>query len=69
MEYKNLCPRCGKERIVVKVWKSREGGSLIENTQTACPDKVCQDATNKEMRKQHERRLETEARKRARYSK
>jgi hypothetical protein len=42
---------------------------MVENTQTACPDDACQDLTNKEMKKQHERRLETEARKKARYAK
>lgn len=69
IQYKNNCPRCGKERVVVRVWKEREGGSMVENTQTACPDDACQDLTNKEMKKQHERRLETEARKKARYAK
>jgi len=69
MEYKNYCARCGKERVVVRVWKEYEGGSMVENTQTACPDKVCQEATNKEMRKQKEKRLEIESRKKARYAK
>lgn len=69
MEYKNNCARCGKERVVVRVWKEYEGGSMVENTQTACPDKACQSLTNKEMKKQHERRLEMEERKAARYKK
>ena len=62
--YKNLCYRCGKERVVTRVWKERDGNSVIENTETQCPDPVCQKMNEKELEKQHTRRLETEERKR-----
>jgi hypothetical protein len=63
-QYKNLCYRCGKERVVTRVWKEQEGNSIIENTETKCPDVECQKINEKEMEKQHARRMETEERKR-----
>jgi hypothetical protein len=61
--YKNICYRCGKERTVSKVWKEKIGNSIVENTETVCPDKKCQEATEKEIRKQKNKRLQMEKRK------
>jgi len=62
--YKNICYRCGKERIVTKIWKEKIGNSIVENTETVCPDKKCQQAANKDIRKQKNKRLQIEKRKR-----
>jgi len=62
--YKNICFRCGKERIIIKVWKEKIGNSVVENTETACPDKECQKATEKDIKKQKDKRLQLEKRKR-----
>jgi len=61
--HKNLCYRCGKERIVVKVWKEKIGNSTVENTETACPDKECQKAMDQDIAKQRNKRLQMEERK------
>jgi hypothetical protein len=53
--YKNLCSRCGTERIVVKVWEEKLGNSIIVNTETACPDKACQKEVEKENKKQRDK--------------
>lgn len=40
------CTRCGKERIIKKVWKEKiqtfYGKSTLEHTLAICPDKKCQ---------------------------
>lgn len=62
--YKNICYRCGKERIVVRVWVEKSENSTIENTETACPDKKCQEASERDITKQRNKRLQMEKRKR-----
>ncbi len=62
--YKNICYRCGKERVVIKTWKEKVWDSVIENTESVCPDKKCQAANDKDMRKLKHKRLELEKRKR-----
>ena len=62
--YRNICYRCGKERIVTKIWKERVGNSVVENTETVCPDKKCQEAMEQEIKKQKNKRLQMENRKR-----
>lgn len=37
------CIRCGKTRIIKRVWKEKlEYGSIITHTETVCPDRDCQ---------------------------
>lgn len=62
--YKNLCYRCGKERIITKKWKETIWNSVIENTESVCPDKECQATVERDMRKLKTKRLEMEKRKR-----
>jgi hypothetical protein len=38
----NLCPLCGKQRIVVKTYKEKIGNSVITYTEKTCPDPLCQ---------------------------
>lgn len=61
--YKNVCYRCGKERIVTKIWKEIVGNSVVENTETVCPDKQCQKTIEQDIRKQKNKRLQMEKRK------
>lgn len=51
----NPCSRCGKERIIIRSWKEKIDGSVITNTETACPDKECQKEVEKINKKQQER--------------
>jgi len=51
----NPCSRCGKERVVVRIWKEKVDSSVITNTETACPDKACQMEVDKINKKQQER--------------
>ncbi len=50
--FSNPCNRCGKERIVVKVWDEQIGCSKVTTTETACPDPECQKIVNKANAKQ-----------------
>lgn len=47
----NICMRCGKKRIVTRTWKEKVVSygkiSVIECTETVCPDKNCQELVNK----------------------
>ena len=58
--YRNDCYRCGRERIVVKVWKEKVENSVIENTESVCPDKSCQEVVDQEIRRQRNKRFQTE---------
>lgn len=59
---KNTCYRCGRERIVLRVWTEIIDDSVIENTETVCPDKECQKIVLKEMLDQKTKRLQMEDR-------
>lgn len=61
--YKNICYRCGKERIVTRTWKEKVENSIIENTEAVCPDKKCQATIEKDIRKLKNKRLQIEKRK------
>ena len=56
----NPCVRCGRERIVFKVWKEHIetyfGGSVVVHKETICPDKECQKLVNKEIAVQKKKR-------------
>jgi len=60
---KNNCYRCGKERIVSKVWKEKVGNSIVETTEKVCPDKECQSMINREMKKLKTTRQDREQKK------
>lgn len=53
--YRNPCTRCGTERVIIRIWEEKIGGSIITNTQTACPDVACQRVVNREIKKQREK--------------
>lgn len=53
--YKNLCIRCGKERVVVRTWVEQVGYSQVTNTLMTCPDPECQKLVTAENRKQTNR--------------
>jgi len=56
--YTNVCTRCGKERIISRVWKEKVGFSIVENTDRVCPDKACQKEVEKELNKQKRKKAE-----------
>ncbi len=47
------CPRCGKERIILKQWQeaseSATVGQPTRHTLMVCPDQDCQDKQNKDL--------------------
>ncbi len=57
---KNVCVRCGKERIVAKTWveelETLGGRSKLTRTLMVCPDSTCQAALEKELDKQRSAR-------------
>lgn len=62
--YKNICYRCGRDRIVSKVWKEKIGDSVIENVEHICPDKKCQEELEQDIERQRNKRLLLEKRRR-----
>lgn len=58
--YKSYCTRCGKERIVSRIWKEKIGLSVVETVEHVCPDKDCQKIINNEMARVKKKRLEAE---------
>ena len=59
--YKNCCPRCGKERIIVKEWTEKVGSSTVTNVDKHCPDKTCQKIQDKDLFDKRKKRLDAEA--------
>lgn len=55
-----MCIRCGKERIVSKVWKEEItnyfGTSVVTHTETVCPDLECQKIVDEKFRKDKEKK-------------
>jgi hypothetical protein len=43
------CIRCGKTRVVSKVWQEYLGQSLVTYTDTVCPDPECQKIVEEEI--------------------
>ncbi len=60
---KNLCPNCGKKRILAKTWQEKVflygKVSVIEHREMICPDKNCQKKIEKEteMREEKSRQI------------
>ncbi len=53
------CIRCGKTRIVEKVWVEKtEKGSPITHSITVCPDPECQKIVDAEFAAKREKKLE-----------
>jgi hypothetical protein len=60
----NICIRCGKPRVVGKIWKEKiaiyGSNSLIEHTDWVCSDKECQKLVEKELAQRHQNTLKIE---------
>lgn len=54
---KNLCIRCGRERIVVKKWSERINTTMTQYTLALCPDKECQKIVDAQNALREEKRL------------
>lgn len=63
----NPCTRCGKERIVARVWKEKiqtfSGFYIETRSDNVCPDKECQKAVMKELDDQRLKREKIKQRK------
>ena len=53
--FKNVCIRCGKERVFLREWKERVGDSIVTNIKTTCPDPECQKIVDKDNKKQRDK--------------
>ena len=49
------CTRCGKERVISKVWEEKIDSSVIVITETVCPDLECQKKVNTDNKKQRDK--------------
>lgn len=45
----NVCSRCGKDRIVTKIYKEKINGSYVHYKITACSDPACQKIVDKKL--------------------
>ncbi|MFH1971503.1 MAG: hypothetical protein ABIJ05_03935 [Patescibacteria group bacterium] len=52
----NLCPLCGKQRIVVKTYKEKIGNSVVTYTEKNCPDPDCQKKLNGQLAQEQKKR-------------
>lgn len=61
---RNVCIRCGKQRIIAKTWKEKVmiygKSSLVEYTEMVCPDKSCQEKVEKELKIRKEKTAQME---------
>ncbi len=54
--YSNPCMRCGRERIVLKIWEEKtDAGSPVTITKTACPDSECQKKVDSDNQRQRDK--------------
>lgn len=62
--FKNICVRCGKERVVVKEWEEiTESGAKMKKSESVCPDPECQEEVAKaNQNKQNDRQRKEMAR-------
>ena len=63
----SICPRCGKERIVVSTHNETVSQSQVVYTQTVCPNPECQKLVEKDLKNDERKRaiLKEEQEKRA----
>ncbi len=56
--YKNLCSRCGKERILSKSYTEDLTYSTVTIKEMVCPDKECQEHVSKENKRREEKQAD-----------
>ena len=54
----SVCTRCGKQRVFVRTYKETVGTSQVIHTETACPDKKCQQIVEGKLLEEAERRAQ-----------
>ena len=52
----SICPRCGKERVVVSTHDEMVSESKITYTQTVCPNPECQKKVDKDLENDERKR-------------
>lgn len=52
----SICTRCGKQRVFVRTYKETVGTSQVVHTETACPDKECQQIVEGKLLEEAQRR-------------
>jgi|WetSurSiteA1Bulk_404760.scaffolds.fasta_scaffold01268_2 hypothetical protein len=45
----NVCPRCGKDRVVSKVYREKVEGGYVNYKTTTCSDPACQKMVDKKL--------------------
>lgn len=55
-KFKNVCIRCGTERVVLKTWKEKIDNSIVTIREMICPNRKCQIQVNADNKKQDDRR-------------
>jgi hypothetical protein len=53
----SVCPRCGKDRVVIRTYREKVGTTYVEYTETACPDPNCQSKVNTQLASDASKRL------------
>ncbi len=48
------CIRCGKLRILDRIWSEKVGTSQLVHTDTVCPDAVCQKLVETLLKNRHD---------------
>lgn len=54
----SICTRCGKQRVFVRTYKEVVGTSSVVYTETACPDKECQEVVEGKLLEEQQRRAQ-----------
>lgn len=52
----SICPRCGKERVVVSTHDEVVATSKVTYTQTVCPNPECQKKVDKDLKNDERKR-------------
>lgn len=52
----SICPRCGKERVVVSTHDEIVSTSKVTYTQTVCPNSECQKKVDKDLKNDERKR-------------
>lgn len=55
--YKNLCVRCGTERVLLRTYEEKIGTSIVITNDMICPNKECQKKVDQDNKKQRDKNI------------